>query len=210
MTNAAQARANVPATQVGASVRVLPHPPDSSLAEFEHIYRRNVDVVMAYFARRCSEPQTVADLTSETFVRAAGSFGGFDPRRGSARAWLFGIAGHVYARHCARAADARDAAVRLQEHRALDDDEIEELAARIDAERAGRELIERFSQLPEGERAALELVDLSELTPKEAAVALGVSRIVLRKRLSRARARLRNEASASGAGPLRKEHLTNE
>jgi DNA-directed RNA polymerase specialized sigma24 family protein len=37
------------------------------------------------------------------------------------------------------------------------------------------------------------LVDLTGLTPKEAAAALGVSRVVLRKRLSRARARLRKE-----------------
>jgi len=53
--------------------------------------------------------------------------------------------------------------------------------------------MERCSQLPALERAAIELVDLSGLTPKEAAAALGVSRVVLRKRLSRARARLRKE-----------------
>jgi RNA polymerase sigma factor (sigma-70 family) len=139
------------------------------------VYRANVDVVMAYFARRCTAPQTVADLTSETFVRAAGAFGSFDPRRGSARAWLFGIAANVFARHCADAAEARETAARLAGHRALDDDEIGELAARIDAERHGRELIERCSQLPALERAALELVDVTGLTPKEAAAALDVS-----------------------------------
>jgi RNA polymerase sigma-70 factor (ECF subfamily) len=135
----------------------------------------------------------VADLTSETFVRAIAAFGSFDPRRGSARAWVFGIAAHVYARDCEQTAKGRDAAVRAAGHRALDSDEIDELAGRIDAERAGRELIERCSLLPDPERAALELVDLSGLTPKEAAAALGVSRVVLRKRLSRARARLRKE-----------------
>jgi RNA polymerase sigma factor (sigma-70 family) len=148
---------------------------------------------MSYFARRCAEPQVVADLTSETFVRAAGAFGSFDPRRGSARAWLFGIAAHVFAGHCAQTANGRDAVARLAQRRPLDVDETEELAARIDAERDGRELIERCSQLPEIERAAVELVDLAGLTPKEAATALGVSRVVLRKRLSRARARLRKE-----------------
>jgi RNA polymerase sigma-70 factor (ECF subfamily) len=163
------------------------------LAEFERIYLRNVDVVMAYFARRCAEPQTVADLTSETFVRVAGGFAGFDPRRGSPRAWVFGIAAHVYAWHCEQAANGRVAAARLAGRRPLEGDEIDELAARVDAERAGRELIERCSQLPELERAAIELVDLSGLTPKEAAEALGVSRVVLRKRLSRARTRLRKE-----------------
>ena len=43
----------------------------SALLEFERIYRDNVGVVTAFFARRCSNPQTVADLTSETIVRAA-------------------------------------------------------------------------------------------------------------------------------------------
>jgi len=135
----------------------------------------------------------VADLTSETFVRAVGGFGSFDPGRGSARAWLFGIAARVYAQHCERSANDRDAVARLARHSTLDVDDIDELTGRIDAERAGRALIERCSRLPALERAAVELVDLSGLTPKEAAAALGVSRVVLRKRLSRARTRLRKE-----------------
>ena len=73
----------------------------SALGEFERIYRGNVRAVTSYFARRCSDPQTVADLTSETIVRAAAGFGGFDLGRGTARAWLLGIAGHVYAQYCA-------------------------------------------------------------------------------------------------------------
>jgi RNA polymerase sigma factor (sigma-70 family) len=168
-------------------------PRGSALAEFERAYVDNADVVMAYFARRCAQPQVVADLTSETFVRAAGGFASFDPVKGSARSWLFGIAAHVFARHCSQIADARNAANRLAGQRPLDADETDELAEKIDAERAGRELMERCSRLPGLERAAVELVDLSGLTPKEAAAALGVSRVVLRKRLSRARARLRKE-----------------
>jgi RNA polymerase sigma-70 factor (ECF subfamily) len=182
---------------LGASARARTAKPGgpsgSGLAEFEQIYRANFDVVMAYFARRCAEPQIVADLTSETFVRAAGGFGTFDPRRGSARAWLFGIAAHVFASHCAQTANGRDAVARLAQRRALDVDETEELAAKIDAERDGRDLVGRCARLPELERGAVELVDLAGLTPKEAASALGVSRVVLRKRLSRARARLRKE-----------------
>jgi DNA-directed RNA polymerase specialized sigma24 family protein len=108
---------------------------------------------MAYFARRCFEPQTVADLMSETFVRAAGAFGGFDPGRGSAPAWLFGIAGHVDAGHCEQIANGRDAVARLAGRRALEADEIDELAGKIDAERADRQLIRCCSQLPALERA---------------------------------------------------------
>ena len=140
------------------------------------MYLRNVDVLMGYFARRCRDPQTVADLTSETFVRAVDGFAGFDPRRGSDRAWLFGIAARVFARYCEQSAGRRDAAARLGGHRQLDEDEIEELAQRIDAEREGAALMRRCEQLPAIERAAIELVDLEELTPKEAALALGISR----------------------------------
>jgi RNA polymerase sigma factor (sigma-70 family) len=165
----------------------------STLAEFEQIYRANVGVLTAYFARRSTDPQMVADLTSETIVRATGSFGSFDSGRGSAHAWLFGIAAHVFARYCAQAADGREAVVRLAGMGDLPVDEIDELAEKIDAHRVGRELLDRCSRLPALERAAIELVDLDGLTPKEAAAALGVARGVLRMRLSRARARLRKE-----------------
>lgn len=193
MSAAAEAKVTMVRSSAAATTKLHGGSGDSALAEFELIYIGTVDAVMAYFARRCSEPQTVADLTSETFVRATGAFASFDPGRGSARAWLIGIAAHVYARHCDQAANGRDAVARLAGQRTLAVDEVEELTDRIDAERAGRELIERCSQLPELERAAVELVDLSGLIPKEAALVLGVSRVVLRKRLSRARARLRKE-----------------
>ena len=178
---------------VAVRARARERPPDSPLEEFEQVYLRNVDVLMGYFARRCREPQTVADLTSETFVRAMEGFAGFDPRRGSDRAWLFGIATRVFARYCDQSAGGRDAVARLGGHRPLDEDEIEELAERIDGEREGAALMRRCAQLPAVERAAIELVDLEGLSPMEAALALGVSRAAFRKRLSRARSRLRKE-----------------
>jgi RNA polymerase sigma factor (sigma-70 family) len=149
--------------------------------------------VTAFFARRCAEPQTVADLTSETFLEAVESFHTFDARKGS-RAWLFGIARHVYARHCAATANGRRAGFRLAAQLTLDDDETEQLAAKIDDQRAGRRLLERCSRLPEIDRAAIELVDLSGLSVTEAAATLHVSPGALRVRLFRARARLRKGA----------------
>jgi RNA polymerase sigma factor (sigma-70 family) len=178
---------------VAVRARSRERPPGTPLEEFEQVYLRNVDVLMGYFARRCREPQTVADLTSETFVRAVEGFAGFDPRRGSDRAWLFGIAAHVFARYCGQSAGGREAVARLGGRRPLDEDEIEELAGRIDAEREGAELMRRWARLPGVERAAIELVDLEGLTPVEAALALGVSRVAFRKRLSRARSRLRKD-----------------
>jgi RNA polymerase sigma-70 factor (ECF subfamily) len=166
-------------------------PRPSTREEFERVYRRNIGVLTRYFARRCREPQTVADLTSETVVRAVSGFAGYDPRRGSDRAWLLGIASRVFARHCEQSASGRDALVRLEGYRVLDEDEIDELTERIDAEREGALLLRRCAQLPAHEREAIELVDLEELTPKEAAQALGISHGAVRKRLSRARSRLK-------------------
>ena len=99
----------------------------------------------------------------------------------------------MFARHCEQSAGGRDAVARLGGRRPLDSGEIEELAGRIDAEREGAALMQRWARLPEVERAAIELVDLEEFTPMEAAQALGVSRVAFRKRLSRARTRLRKE-----------------
>ena len=63
---------------------------------FEVIYRAHVGAVSAFFARRSTDPQTVADLTSETFVRAIASIQTYQGR-GSIRAWLIAIARAVYA-----------------------------------------------------------------------------------------------------------------
>ena len=165
----------------------------AGLAEFDDIYRRTVGPVTAYFARRSTDPQTVADLTSETFERAAGGFGGFDSDKRSARAWVVGLAAETDAEHVAGAGDGSQTLARLPGDRPLAPGEVAELAARIDAERAGRETLERCARLPALERAAIELVDLAGLTPEEAAAALGVYRAVLRVRLARARARLHEE-----------------
>ena len=150
-----------------------------------------MDAVTAYFARRSADPQTVADLTADTFVQAIASFGSFDPRRGSGRAWLFGIARRVYAGHCEARSRQHEKVARLAGRRELESDQVEELLDRIDAERAGRALVTGLSALPASERALVELVDLDGLTPKQAAAVLGLSAGAARMRLMRARARLR-------------------
>lgn len=160
-------------------------------AEFERIYRANAGPVTEYFARRCTDPHTVADLVSDTFVNAMRSYGTFDPRRGSARAWVFGIARRVFASYCETSSHQQDKAQRLGGRRELDADEVEELINRIDAERSGRHLLTELEALPALDRALVELVDLTGLQPKEAASALGISRGAARTRLMRARTRLR-------------------
>jgi len=163
-------------------------------AEFERLYRANVEAVTAYFARRSADPHVVADLTADTFVTAITSFGSFDPGRGTARAWVFGIARHVYAAHCEAYGQQQDRLQRLAGRRDLEPDQVEELLDRIDAERAGRDLVTGLGLLPDGDRALVELVDLAGLRPKEAAAVLGVTAGAVRMRLMRARAQLRRHA----------------
>jgi RNA polymerase sigma factor (sigma-70 family) len=170
-------------------------PGGAAAAEFERIYRAQVDAVTGFFARRSADPQTVADLTADTFVQVITSFGSFDPGRGSARAWVFGIARRVYAAHCEAYSQQQAKVVRLAGRRDLGPDQVGELLDRIDAERVGRRLVTELIALPALDRQVVELVDLAGLRSKEAASVLGLSAGAVRMRLMRARARLRKAAS---------------
>jgi RNA polymerase sigma factor (sigma-70 family) len=169
-------------------------------AEFERLYRANVAAVTAYFARRTRDPQLVADLTADTFVAVITSFQAFDPRKGTRRAWMFGIARRIYASYCEVNSNQQDKLQRLAGRRDLAPDQVEELLDRIDAERAGRDLISELSMLPERDRAVIELVDLAGLRPKEAAAALGLTPGTVRMRLMRTRARLRTHTTNQTRG----------
>jgi RNA polymerase sigma-70 factor (ECF subfamily) len=174
---------------------------DDAVAEFEALYRGNVAAVTAYFARRSADPQTVADLTSDTFVQAITSFATFDPRKGTPRAWVFGIARRIYAAHCETHSQQRRRVERLAGRRELAPDEVGELIDRIDAERAGRALVTGLTTLPAADRAVVELVDLAGLQASEAARVLGIAPGTLRMRLMRARARLRKAAGRDSGAP---------
>ena len=182
---------------------------EGAIAEFERLYRANVEAVMAYFARRSGDPHVVADLTADTFVAAITSFEAFDPRKGTARAWMFGIARRVYASYCEAYGQQQHKLRRLSGRRDLEPDQVEELLDRIDAERVGRDLVAGLAMLSERDRAVIELVDIAGLQPKEAAAALGLTPGSVRMRLMRTRARLRRHAaSGSAARPRTAEDTT--
>lgn len=166
--------------------------PASSRLEFAVVYRANMGRLTAFFARRCRDPQQVADLTSQTFVEAIASAHTYRGQ-GTPTAWLVAIARRVYARSIAEQAAGVELIDQLGGRLTLADNEIEDLAERIDAQRDGTTLMARAAQLNATEREAIELVDLVGLTPKDAARVLGVSANALRVRLFRAHNRLRKE-----------------
>jgi RNA polymerase sigma factor (sigma-70 family) len=183
-------------TQRTAETRPAAADPDATAA-FERLYRANVEAVTGYFARRSADPHVVADLTADTFVAVITGFGTFDPRKGTVRAWVFGIARRVYASYCEAYSHEQHRVQRLAGRRDLDPDEVEELLDRIDAERAGRDLVSGLAALPERDRAVIELVDIAGLGPKEAAAALGLPPGTVRMRLMRTRTRLRKQATTN-------------
>ena len=58
-----------------------------------------------------------------------------------------------------------------------------------------------LAELPERERAVIELVDIAGLRPQEAATALGLAPGTVRMRLLRARSRLRKQAQSKQDAP---------
>jgi RNA polymerase sigma factor (sigma-70 family) len=60
--------------------------------EFEQLYRATRDDVFAYVATLLHDRSAAEDVTALAFERAFRKRESFDSRRGSERAWLFGIA----------------------------------------------------------------------------------------------------------------------
>ncbi|MER5480628.1 sigma-70 family RNA polymerase sigma factor [Streptomyces sp. NPDC002734] len=157
---------------------------------FETLVRRHSTALHGYFARRA--PEAADDLLSECWLQAYTTRRGFDAGRGSARAWLFGVARNVLSTHWRRAV-----------HRSVGSpgdgaggDCWEAVDARLDAAALAPELRRRLADLPADERELLLLVAWEQLSPTEAAAAVGVPAGTARSRLHRARTRLRDHLRA--------------
>ena len=137
----------------------------------------------AYFARRSADPHLVADLTADTFVAVITGFGSFDPRKGTPRAWVFGIARRVYAAHCEADSQQQHKVQRLAGRRDLDRTRSMSCSTGSTPNGPARMCSAALAMLPERDRAVIELVDLAELRPKEAAAALGLPPGTVRMRL---------------------------
>jgi RNA polymerase sigma-70 factor, ECF subfamily len=65
---------------------------DNAGVAFDQLYRSSRDDVYAYAAGLLRDRSAAEDVTATAFERAYRKRSHFNPRRGSARAWLFGIA----------------------------------------------------------------------------------------------------------------------
>ncbi|WP_338783662.1 sigma-70 family RNA polymerase sigma factor [Streptomyces sp. DG1A-41] len=161
---------------------------------FEEFYRRHVDAVTRFVARRVDDPHTAADLTAEIFLAVLDSAHSYRPRLGSETAWLYGIARNVVSSERRRVAREAERDLRFSGRRLLEADDIARIEDRLDAESPGRRALAALAALPEGEQAVMELIAVDQLTVTEAAAALGIRQVTARVRLHRARKALREEA----------------
>jgi RNA polymerase sigma-70 factor (ECF subfamily) len=162
----------------------------------ELLYRRHVGRVIAYAARRCREPQDVADLVAATFVSVIESAHTYDERRGEVLPWIIGIESNLLADRGRRAYREREVLERSLGERPLDEDEYARLDERIDAARESREVERALATLDPRHREALLLVGHDGLSDKQAAAALRITPTAFRMRLSRARRALRHALAA--------------
>lgn len=179
-----------------------------ALPEF---YRRHVAKVIGMGVRRFSNPEDVADFVATVFLEVLRSASGFDPRRGGAVSWLYGLAGNVAAGMYRQQARLADAEQRLAGRSLLDADDYARVEERIDASAALRHVYEAMRQLGEADRRVLELVAVDGLSTVEAARALQITPVAARVRLVRARHRLREAmASADSLFPAVAHLITKE
>jgi RNA polymerase sigma-70 factor, ECF subfamily len=159
---------------------------------FAVFWRRYTTIVMAYGIHRCATSEDVADLVADTFLAAFGAAGRYRAETATAAPWLLGIA--------ARAASnqRRGLARRLRVSRRaagepprFTGEEYEAVEAAIDAARQAPHVQAALRTISARDRKVLELVAYAQLSPSEAALALGISPNAARLRLARARKRLR-------------------
>lgn len=157
---------------------------------FEAFYRDHIEAVQRFVARRVESPEDAADLTAEVFLAAIRASRAYRGEAAAPLAWLYGIARHVVASHHRSAARALRAAGRIEARELLDEDATDRIVARIDSQRAAREVYRSLAALPERQRAVVELVAVDGLSLSEAAVALNISPGNARVLYHRARRRL--------------------
>jgi len=158
--------------------------------DFDALYRDARDDVYAYCATLLRDSAAAEDVTALAFERAyRRSSKRYDARRGSPRAWLFGIARNAALDELRRR--KRDAEAQIPVPlQGPQPDEAAELAAQRDAVR------EALSKLPAKDREVIALKYHADLSHAEIADVLGVSPSNAGTLLHRAMTKLREAVDA--------------
>jgi len=170
----------------------------ASVGDAALLYEEHVDAIHTHVARRIGR-DLAADVTAETFRIAIDQRQSFDPARGSARAWLFGIATNLIRRHW-RTEERRLRAMARSAHpgdQSGDEtgESIDRVAERVDAGSDARAVLAAVAALETADRELLVLIVWEELRHDEVAQVLGIPTGTVRSRLHRIRRQLRESMS---------------
>ena len=153
-------------------------------SEFEELYRSSRDDVYAYVAGLLRDRSAAEDVTAAAFERAYSKRSRFDARRGTHRAWLFGIARNAALDELRR----RKRTAELAEEPAANAPALEDQAD-VSLRRAA--LRTAMAQLSPRERELVALKFFAGLSNSEIAGVLGVSDSAAGTRLHRTVEKLR-------------------
>jgi len=166
---------------------------DAVKTEFAEAAERHLDDVHAFLVYLTGDRTVAEDLTAETFARALERWRRFDPRRGSARAWLCQLArstalDHFRSEERRRRREGRYAVA-----------EVRESAEPVFGEGLSPALERALAQLSAAEREVIALRVVLELDGEATARVLGISTSACSTRLSRALQKLEKEVSSGVA-----------
>jgi RNA polymerase sigma factor (sigma-70 family) len=175
--------------------------PRTSDASFADFYDGLSPAVLRFFATRTRDGHSAFDLTGETFAKA------FEKRRqfrgttdDQAAAWLWSIARNELARY------RRSRSVELEALRRLGlerpspaDDELRRVGKLAEADDLREHMRLALARLPPDQRDVVQLRYVDEMTYREIAQQLGVSRDVVRTRASRALRTLKSNKHVQAA-----------
>jgi RNA polymerase sigma factor (sigma-70 family) len=170
-----------------APAQEMPRDTDVS---FEQLYRSSRDDVYGYVAALLRDRAAAEDVTAAAFERAYRKRGRFDPGRGSARAWLFGIARNA-------ALDELRRRKRRAELPAEAEDVLAPSPAAVVEHSARREVVRAaLDGLEPRERELVALRFFAGLSHAEIAGVAGLSESNAATRLHRAMTKLREACNA--------------
>jgi RNA polymerase sigma factor (sigma-70 family) len=156
---------------------------------FGAFYRRHVDALLAYCRRRTPSSEVAADIVAEAFAAALIGRERFDLQRGSALQWLLGIASHKISDFHRRGDAERRLQRRLKMREIIWTEEDLSHIERLGSKTTAGRLME---ELPLAEQRAVTARILDGREYEDIARGAQESEAVIRKRVSRGLARMRN------------------
>jgi RNA polymerase sigma factor (sigma-70 family) len=167
-------------------------------AAFGTLFDRHSRAVYNHAFRLCGSWSVAEDLTQATFLVAWRKRGQVRLVHGTALPWLLVVAGNCVRTEWRSARRRRALLGRIPAE--PERDPADDVAGRLDDERAMGRILAAVRRLPRAEREAVALCLWSGVGYAEAAAVLGITEVAVRSRVSRARARL-----ATMLGPDAKE-----